>query len=131
MSNLYRFKRYRDREEYTKETGLDAPPYDPSSPPKHWEDPSPGDMRKLYLNYTVIEMNRNGKPLRLNIQDPPRIQSISLRPAEASTLNLPDKSITGQLELSPEVPVPIRDLEEDEELVFGAYSAFDVLIRKK
>ncbi len=131
MSNLYRFKRYRDREEYTQETGLDAPAYDPASPPKHWEDPSPGDLRKLYLNYKVIEMNRNGKPLRLNVPDDPKVQIISLRPAEASRLNLPDKSVTGQLALPPEVPVPIRDLEDDEELAFNNYSSFDVLIRKK
>lgn len=128
MSDLYRFKSYANRQKYTEATGMEAPPYDPGKPPKHWVDPTP-DIRTLYQQYTVIRMNNEGNPFRLDADDLPQTEPLSIRTTDAPQLNLPDLRITGQMPIPKPVPLPIRNLEENEELMF-IRPTMEVIIRK-
>jgi hypothetical protein len=113
LDRLYLFPYYRSRQDYRALTGKEAPAYDTTRPPKNWEDPAAAQSTRrtvVYENVLADVMGEDGKPT---------LDMLVLNKTEAATVNLYDQTTAGvpAPEMAP-VPVPLRALNDNEELVY-------------
>jgi len=113
IDRLYLFPYYRSRQDYRAVTGREAPAYDPSRPPKSWEDPAAAQSTRrtvVYENVLADAAGEDGKPA---------LDMLVLNKAEAASVNLYDQTTAGiPAPEMPPVPVPLRALQANEELAF-------------
>lgn len=123
LNTLYLFSVYQTREEYRTAIGKDAPPFDPAKPIKSWFDPKAGENARRKLVYeNVLAIADNGAPL-VDEKGKPFLEPLLIDREDAAAVNIPVKDFTGKIQEQPtstrEVPVPMRALTENEELVLG------------
>lgn len=107
---------YQSREDFERATGQESPPFNPDLEPKRWTD-----MRSnlpAYVPYNIAVVQAGGRLA---------IQPVSFGRGFALRLNIPIGK-GGPGEDQPEVPFPIRDLFEDEEL---AYTPFGIEVHNR
>lgn len=119
LEDLYLFPYYQTREDYLKATGHEAPAWNPSRPPKAWEDLKAIQTGRRNVVYDfVIAYAKNGSPL-VGDDFKPSLDLLVLQKDEAATVNIPPKGPTVSNIAGadvPEVPPPLRALEPNEEL---------------
>ncbi len=121
IETLYLFPYYQTREAFEQATGQTCPPWNMYRPPKAWFDPKAKDSVKRSVVYDhVIATSLSGVPL-IAPDGHPMLDVLVLNKDEAVTVNIPPKgygvsNVPGADQ--PEVPVPMRPLEPDEELFF-------------
>jgi hypothetical protein len=119
ITNLYLFPTYATREDFQKATGLEAPPWNPYRQPKSWFDPnakaSPS-RRVVYEN--VFATDPDTGALLCDANQIPKLDALVLDREEAATVNISPKGL-GMTNVpgadAPEMPVPMRPLEPNEE----------------
>lgn len=121
LERLHLFPYFQTRKEYEAATGLEAPPFNPTRPPKYWWDPAAKASAKRNVVYDqVIAYSASGTPL-VGEKGQPVLDLLMLSKDEAATVNIPPKEL-GMANIAgadvPEVPPPLRPLQEDEELFF-------------
>lgn len=120
LEKLFLFPIYQNRAQYLSATGVEAPEFDLSRPPKYWFDPEANNAPKRSLLYEcVLAVNDRGKPV-FGPDGKPYFEPMMLFKQEAATVNLPlgDYANEPGTEVPP-VPVPMRALEPEEELIEG------------
>jgi hypothetical protein len=133
ISNLYLFPTYATREEYKTATGQEAPEWNPYRQPKCWFDPNAlqSTSRRIIYEYALATDPDTGGTI-FDEQGRPKLDALVLDRDEAAAVNIPPKG-TGMTNVPgadvPEVPVPMRALEPNEELFldFGAV----IVVRNK
>lgn len=129
LDKLYLFPLFQTREEYTRATGKEAPAFDPQRPPKYWFDPAAENSLKRNVVYsTVVSYAENGG-LLLDENGKPQTEAMLLLKSEAASVNIPPLETNVPGASVPCVPVPLRPLDEQEELVLGFGGI--VLVRNK
>ncbi len=122
FDTLFLFPYYSTREEYEKATGRPAPPWNETKPPKYWFDPkAPDAPRKLVVYDTVLAISENGTILRDEKTNAPQLDMLVLTKEDAAAVNIPPKgALAGNIPNAdkPEVPMPLRELLDYEELYF-------------
>jgi hypothetical protein len=121
LERLHQFPYYQTRQAYEAATGLEAPPFNPTRPPKYWFDPAANESTKRNVVYDqVIAYSASGSPL-MGDKGQPLLEILMLTKDEAATVNIPPKEL-GKTNVPgadvPEIPPPLRPLREDEELFF-------------
>ena len=122
ITNLYLFPSYGSREDYQKITGQEAPAWNPYRQPKCWFDPKARESvsRRVVYEYALATHADTGA-LLLDSAGKPMLDALVLDREEAATVNIPPKGL-GMTNVpgadAPEVPVPMRRLEPNEELFF-------------
>lgn len=117
LKKLYLFPEYGSREEYAKATGQEAPPWNPGRAMKIWFDPNAAASPKRSIIYDrVLAVSEIGVPLR-DGDDRPFLEPLVLEKTEAALVNFPDFRTPTDTKLVP-VPVPLRALDPEEELIF-------------
>lgn len=131
VDKLFLFRVFQNQEEYREVTGMEPPEYSPHRPPKFWFDPKAKDSPRRNVIYDqVIALGANGLPIA-GPDGKPVLEPMVLLKDEAATVNIPPTVkgfVVGPAE--PAVPVPLRPLEEDEELVFEFGGAVGVRNKK-
>jgi len=120
LENLSLFPVYQNRAQYLKATGIEAPEFDNSKPPKYWFDPNAEKTPKRSLLYDwVLATDEKGKPV-VGADGKAYLEPMMLFKQEAATVNLPmnDSANEPGTEVPP-VPVPMRALEPEEDLIVG------------
>ncbi|MDX1982025.1 MAG: hypothetical protein SFV51_17265 [Bryobacteraceae bacterium] len=120
ISNLYLFPLYQTREAYFQATGKEAPPYNPLKPIKSWFDPKASENPRRTIVYNnVIALADNGQPLA-DDNGKPYTEPLLINRDDAGAVNIPVKDFNKPAEPTTgfEVPVPMREMEEGEELYF-------------
>jgi hypothetical protein len=118
VKSLYLFTYYQSREDYRAATGQEPPAWDPSRPPKRWEDPSAraSTRRNVVYDYALV-----AGPSGTIVPGPdgkPMVDVLVLKKEEAATVNIPPMAANVPGADVPEVPCPLRALEPGEELFF-------------
>jgi hypothetical protein len=122
ISNLYLFPTYATREDYQAATGQEAPAWNPYRQPKSWFDPKAKESvsRRVVYEYALAINEDTGALLR-DANGLPYLDALVLDRDEAATVNIPPKG-PGMTNVPgadvPEVPVPMRALEPNEQLYF-------------
>lgn len=121
INDLYIFPSFQTRDDYFKATGEEAPEWDPNKPVKSWFDPAARNTNKRTFLYDVVLMyDRNGMVLG-DDKGVPQTEQLALLREEAAKVNiLPREKM---LDYGPgskvaPIPVPMRPLKSNEELVF-------------
>ena len=130
LENLFLFPVYQNRAQYRSAFGVDAPEFDITKPPKYWFDPNADKAPKRSLLYEcVLATDERGKPV-FDEDGKAYFEPMMLFKEEAATVNLPigDYANEPGTEVPP-VPVPMRALAPEEELiqVFGGV----IMVRNK
>jgi hypothetical protein len=131
LDKLYLFRVFQDQEEYRQVTGMEPPEYSDRRPPKFWFDPKAMESPRRNVIYDqVIALGANGMPVA-GPDGKPVLEPLVLLREEAATVNIPPR-VKGVMlgPAEPSVPVPLRALEEDEELVFEFGGAVGVRNKK-
>jgi len=117
ISELYLFRVFGSREDYQRVTGEEPPAYDPNRPPKFWFDPKALTSTRRTIAYDpVLATTNEGVPF--SDQGKPMLDILLLTKEEAASVNIwHNQSGQPQPHLPP-VPVPLRELQENEELFF-------------
>jgi hypothetical protein len=122
IQHLYLFPMYATRDEYRQATGEEPPAWNPYRAPKGWFDPKAKSSPSRRVVYELalathpdtgaVLAGPDGKPL---------LDALVLDRDEAATVNIPPTD-TGSTNVpgadQPQVPVPLRPLEPNEELFF-------------
>lgn len=95
LSSLYLLPVYHTREEYEAAYGVQAPPWDPSRPRKHWMDTSASGTTYEYTSYVLVPNLREVET-----------RTFTLSSREASAVNLP-----GAYRFDPMPPPPPTSAE--------------------
>jgi hypothetical protein len=114
------FKTYESREKYEAETGKPCPPWDPSRPPKYWEDPAAQKSIVVagvpFAIYSRVYVGFDQQ------QQVPLFDSLGISVEDAKTVNIPPTG-TGNTNVPgadvPAVPCPVRALRDDEVIRLG------------
>jgi len=120
ITHLYLFPAYATREEYQKATGQEPPAWNPYRQPKCWFDPQArqSTSRRVVYERALATNPANGVPL-FDSEGRPQLDALVLDREEAATVNIPPRGM-GMTNVPgadvPEVPVPMRALEPNEEL---------------
>lgn len=119
LDKLYLFPVYQTREHFANLTGQEAPPFDSTRPPKYWFDPDAEKslFRNVVYQTTLAYTEAGG--LLLTEDGRPQLQSMLLLKKEAATVNIPPNMTNYPGADVPSVPVPLRELAPEEELVLG------------
>ncbi len=119
LSYLYLFPYYQTREAYQKATGQEPPPWNPDRAPKYWCDPKARESTRRNVVYDfVVAYSESGAPLA-GPDGKPMLEALVLGKEVAATVNIPPKQFTNVPGAEvPEVPMPLRPLEPNEELCF-------------
>jgi hypothetical protein len=121
LDTLFIFPYFQTREAFEKATGRPCPPWNPNLPPKYWFDPKASESTRrnvVYENSLVYSLDgtilqdANGRPM---------LDVLVLVKEQAASVNIPDKTL-GAANIpgadKPEIPVPLRLPNADEELFF-------------
>jgi hypothetical protein len=120
ITSLYLFKTYQTREEYQADTGQEPPAWNPYRQPKTWFDPKAklSPSRKVVYEHALATDSDTGSFL-LDSKGRPYLDALVLDRDEAATVNIPPRGM-GMTNVPgadvPEVVVPMRALEPNEEL---------------
>lgn len=119
ISVLNLFPTYATREAYEQTTSKPCPAWDQTRAPKAWEDPAAQQKLKVgTVPYTVYDRIFVG----FDAAGAPKFEPLGMPVSEAKTVNIPPKG-EGMTNVpgtgAPEVPCPIRELEDDEILKPG------------
>ena len=117
LSVLFLFPVFSTRKEYEERTGKTCPPFDPSRPPKYWEDLSVPDNKRVVLYERTLAVDEYNNPLT-DDHGKPFFEPMVLPRQHAMTVNIPPKEAANEHKYTYEVAVPCRALEGDEELAF-------------
>ncbi len=121
INDLYVFPSFQTRDDYFKATGEEAPDWDPNRPVKSWFDPAARNTNKRTFLYDVVLMyDRNGMVLP-DEKGVPQLEQLALLREEAGRVNiLPREKMVdyGPGSKVAPIPVPMRPLKANEELVF-------------
>lgn len=118
LETLYLFQRHQTRDAYTKANGKEPPEFNPALPPKYWEDPDAlKSPRRNVLYDRVIAATELGKPMP-GPDGNPMLEVLTLPKAEAAVVNIPPPGTNVPGADAYEVPVPLRELQPYEKLVF-------------
>lgn len=130
LEKLYLFPYFQTREQYRQAMGQEPPPFDPTRPPQGWFDPQMVHSTKRTVIYeNVLAIDEKGRAKR-NEDGVPYFEPLMILRTEAATVNIPEKVAANEPGTEvPEVPVPLRALDADEELIidFGGV----VMVRNK
>lgn len=120
LENLFLFPFYQNRAQYRKATGVEAPEFDTSRPPKYWFDPeAEASPKRSVLYSSVLAVDERGHPV-FGPDGRPYFEPLMLFKHEAATVNLPIGEYANEPGTEvPQVPVPMRALEPEEELIQG------------
>jgi hypothetical protein len=128
LSSLYRFETFQTREAYEAKTGQPCPPWDSRRPPKFWFDPAASASRMRNISYSpVLAIDEEGQPIREDGK--PVLDAISIPRDEAATVNIPPQGTNIEGADVAAVPVPMRPLDDEEELAFDPFAG--VVVRNK
>lgn len=119
VENLYLFPRYQTREAYAAALGEKPPAWDAAQPPKFWFDPAAKTSTKRTFVYerALVTSDTNGSVLP-DEDGKPMVDSLSLLRTIAGAVNIPPNASNVIGADVPEIQVPLRALEEGEELFF-------------
>jgi hypothetical protein len=121
INDLYLYPFFQTRDEYLQATGEEAPEWDPSRPVKGWFDPEARNSNKrTFLYDNVLMYDRNGMVLA-DENGKPQTEQLALLREEAARVNLlPRERMVdyGPGSKVAPIPVPMRPLKANEELVF-------------
>jgi len=121
VNDLYIFPSFQTRDQYFKATGEEAPEWDPNRPVKSWFDPAARNTNKRTFLYDVVLMyDKNGMVLP-DEKGVPQLEELALLREEAARVNLlPRERMVdyGPGSKVAPIPVPMRPLKGDEELIF-------------
>lgn len=107
LAELNLFQAYQTRDEYERLTGQPCPVWDTGRPPKYWFDPAAAASTKRTVVYDLAVFGlRDGKP---------ELDLLVLSKEHAATVNIPPFKWSETTD--PAVPVPLRALDPDEELI--------------
>jgi len=131
IRELYLFPYFDTREKYQQETGLEPPPFDDMRPPQYWFDPKASQSTKRTIVYeNTLATSEDGHVLK-GEDGRPMLDALAIRKEHAATVNIPLKLVANEPGAAvPAVPVPLRPLEEDEELAFDVVAGVVVHNRK-
>lgn len=123
LQTLYLFPIFQTREEYKAVMGIDPPPFNPFKPLKSWFDPKAAENPRRKIVYdNVLALADNGTPL-VDLNGQPLLEPLLIDREDAAVVNIPVKDFSGRIQeqhpIGHEVPVPLRPLTENEELVIG------------
>jgi len=123
IQTLYLFPVFQTREDYRNKVGNEPPPFDPSKPVKSWFDPQAlSNPRRKIVYDNVLAIADNGIPL-VDGDGKPFFEPLLIDREDAATVNIPIKDFAGKIPeqqtTGTEVPVPLRALMPNEELVVG------------
>jgi hypothetical protein len=123
LAELYLFPYYATQEAYKLATGQEAPPYQPFKPRKYWFDPAANQTSKRYMTYDhAVVTSADGYTAAQGPDFKPYTDQLILLREDSASVNIPIERLHAAGEVvvvAPEVQVPIRALEEGEELAFG------------
>lgn len=121
INDLYVFPTFQTRDDYFKATGEEAPAWDPNRPVKCWFDPAARNSNKRTFLYDVVLMYDTNGMVLSDEKGTPQLEQLALLREEAARVNLLPRE--KMLDYGPgskvaPIPVPMRPLNENEELVF-------------
>ncbi|MCX6594131.1 MAG: hypothetical protein NTZ56_21670 [Acidobacteria bacterium] len=113
------FPIFSSRQAYRDALGKEAPPYDPSRPPKNWFDPAAATTTRRSVVYEmVLALTDDGRALA-GPDGKPELEPLVLRREEAATVNIYADGLGFATPNKVPVPAPLRALKPNEELQFG------------
>lgn len=121
INDLYIFPSFQTRDDYFKATGEEAPAWDPNRPVKSWFDPAARNTNKRTFLYDVVLMYDANGMVIADDKGVPQVEQLALLREEAARVNLlPREKMVdyGPGSKVAPIPVPMRPLTDDEELVF-------------
>jgi len=119
IENLYLFPVFTTHETFARAIGTNAPEWNPSRSPKYWFDPKAKDSVRSRVAYRqALVTSEKGAPLA-DPQGKPLLDVLVLPKEEAATVNIPPNRTNTPGADAPFVPVPLRELEANEELFFA------------
>jgi hypothetical protein len=121
INDLYVFPTFQTRDDYFKATGEEAPEWDPSRPVKSWFDPAARNTNKRTFLYEVVLMYDSNGMVLPDANGVPQVEQLALLREEAARVNiLPREKMVdyGPGSKVAPIPVPMRALTENEELIF-------------
>jgi hypothetical protein len=121
IQELYLFPYFQTREDYKKAVGVEPPPFNSNRAPKYWFDPAAKDYSRRSMVYgQSLVYYSNGSPMA-DAKGNPVLDVLVINRDEAASVNIPAKHV-GAANIAgadaPEVPMPLRPLEPNEELFF-------------
>ena len=119
LEDLYLFPYYQTREAFLKATGHEAPAWDPTRPPKAWEDPKASQTQRRNVVYDFVVAYAANGALLVGADYKPTLDLLVLPKDQAATVNIPPKGPNASNVPGAEVPEvapPLRALEPNEEL---------------
>lgn len=122
LEELHLYSYFQTREEYNKFTGEEPPTWDPLKPPKYCYDAKAlGSSRRNVVYDQVLAVSEENGMAKIGLDGKPYFEIMVLPKEEAARVNIPPKgpgvsNVPGADQ--PEVPVPLRPLEADEEMFF-------------
>jgi hypothetical protein len=118
LSELHLFRTFQTIDEYRKATGEEPPPYDPTRPPKAWFDPSAlASPRRTVVYEPVLAIGPQGQVLA-DSAGKPMLDILLLSKEEAARVNIWHDQTGQPVPMLPPVPMPLRQLKPNEELIF-------------
>ena len=116
------FPIFQTREDYEKYTGNLCPPYDPNKDMKYWYDPDPNpEYDEGYWVVYPFSSDIEVKEGKIG-----KIKRVVVKKADVGTVNI-GTGRTNEPGTGNVIPVPIRKLTENEELVVGSFSTVFVI----
>ena len=122
IQNLYLFPRHDTREAYHKAIGQYPPEWNPYRLPKYWFDPKAKQNPSRVVMYAqALVTDPDTGAVLAGSDGNPALDALVLDRDEAANVNIPPSG-TGATNIPgadrPEIPVPLRPLEPNEELFF-------------
>ncbi len=131
-------ERFDSRQDFTKRTGAEPPPFNPLKPKKYWRDPAAPTSRPRVTYQRTLMRWADGTPVIENGE--PVFEPISMTPAEAAAVNIPSEEDDIRALHDPDrygykgtLAVPLRELEGDEYYAIpaGVGGATAVVVRRR
>ncbi|MBM3740315.1 MAG: hypothetical protein FJW39_31560 [Acidobacteria bacterium] len=130
ITKLQLFPVYATVEDFQKATGNPAPAFDASRAPKLWFDPKAAESPRRNVVYdNVVALGPQGQPLT-GPDGKPALEPMLLSREHAATVNIPPRLANVPGANVPEVPVPLRPLNANEEIYldFGGVMVRDTSV---
>jgi hypothetical protein len=119
LDKLYLYPYFQSRDAYEQITGQPCPPWDKTRRPKKWFAPEAAQSAEDFLVFERVlatELKEIGRPLT-GPDGKPYLKSLILPRDIAATVNIPPNGANVEGAAVPEYPVPLRALDQNEELI--------------